>query len=292
MDTGASGSESRYPNGRCCVFQPFDNGGAFDKRFDSIIDPALEAAGLEAYRVDRDHSATIPMDTLHEVIKSSTICLADFSTRNPNVMYEIGYAIAAGKHVILITDRNGEKFPFDLQYRTIVSYSTHSPQDFDDLKNQITSRARSILKQDDAAKKVAVAITTERTHGFTEYEVKALALICAMGDATEDSISAQAIKDRMAADAYINNLGTRLALSGLVSKRFIEQYRMDGENYGEGFWMYRLTERAENWMVENQELFNLTVDSKVPAKAPSSALSRNQTPNPFDHVIPDDDVPF
>ncbi|MCX6602796.1 MAG: hypothetical protein NTV52_04305 [Acidobacteria bacterium] len=60
-----------YTKGRCCVFQPFDNGLAFDKRFDSIIAPALEAAGLEPYRVDRDPSVTIPMDALHEEIQSA-----------------------------------------------------------------------------------------------------------------------------------------------------------------------------------------------------------------------------
>ena len=40
--------------GQCCVFQIFDDGGAYDKRYDEVISPAITAAGLEPYRVDRD----------------------------------------------------------------------------------------------------------------------------------------------------------------------------------------------------------------------------------------------
>ena len=35
--------------GQCCVFQIFDDGGAYDKRYDEIIRPAITAAGLEPY---------------------------------------------------------------------------------------------------------------------------------------------------------------------------------------------------------------------------------------------------
>jgi hypothetical protein len=67
-------------NGRCCVFQPFDK-GPFDKRYDDTIAPAISAAGLEPYRVDRDDGALIPIETLHDQIRSGTICLADLAHR-------------------------------------------------------------------------------------------------------------------------------------------------------------------------------------------------------------------
>ena len=37
----------------CFVIQPFD-GAKFDKRFEDVYKPAIEAAGLGAYRVDTD----------------------------------------------------------------------------------------------------------------------------------------------------------------------------------------------------------------------------------------------
>lgn len=44
---------------RCFVIQPFDK-GKFDKRFDDVLAPAIAAAGLEAYRVDRDPKSQFP----------------------------------------------------------------------------------------------------------------------------------------------------------------------------------------------------------------------------------------
>lgn len=83
------------------MFQPFDH-GPYDKRYEDILSPAITAARLEPYRVDRDHAAVIPVDTLHDEIKSAAICLADVTDQNPNVMYELGYALASGKNVVII----------------------------------------------------------------------------------------------------------------------------------------------------------------------------------------------
>lgn len=79
-----------FGNGRCCVFQPFDDGGVFDKRFDDVLAPAIESADLEPYRVDRDAGSVIPVDTLHKEIRAATVCIADITTRNPNVMTNWG----------------------------------------------------------------------------------------------------------------------------------------------------------------------------------------------------------
>ena len=81
--------------GQCCVFQIFDDGGAYDKRYDEVISPAITAAGLEPYRVDRDAGAEIPIDTLHEEIRRSLVCLADITPDNPNVWYELSFAVAS-----------------------------------------------------------------------------------------------------------------------------------------------------------------------------------------------------
>jgi len=48
---------------RCFVIQPFD-GGRFDKRFDDVFAPAITAADLDPYRVDRDPSVAIPVEQI------------------------------------------------------------------------------------------------------------------------------------------------------------------------------------------------------------------------------------
>ena len=50
---------------RCFVIQPFDN-GVFDRRFEDTFAPAIQAAGLEPYRVDRDPSAAVPIQNIED----------------------------------------------------------------------------------------------------------------------------------------------------------------------------------------------------------------------------------
>jgi nucleoside 2-deoxyribosyltransferase len=118
----------------CFVIQPFD-GGAFDKRYEDIFVPAIEAAGLEPYRVDRDPSATIPIDEIEAGIRKADACLADISLSNPNVWFELGYAIASAKPVVLVcVDAPDRRFPFDIQHRAVIVYRTESARDFDGLE--------------------------------------------------------------------------------------------------------------------------------------------------------------
>ena len=71
-------------------------------------------------------------------------------------MNEIGYAFTTGKQVIPITDRNGEKFPFAIQYRTIIiEYSREATQDLSGLRLQLATKAKALLAQEAAAKVVA-----------------------------------------------------------------------------------------------------------------------------------------
>jgi hypothetical protein len=86
---------------RCFVIQPFDR-GKFDKRYEDVLVPAITRAGLEPYRVDRDPSVSIPIQDIEAGIESSRACLADITTDNPNVWFELGYAIASRREVVLI----------------------------------------------------------------------------------------------------------------------------------------------------------------------------------------------
>ena len=116
--------------GTCFVIQPFD-GGAFDKRYEDIFVPAIKASGLDPYRVDRDPSVSIPIDQIEDGIRKSDVCLADISTNNPNVWFELGFAIAAGKEGVLVcAHRPDHRFPFDIQPRSIIPYRTGSARDF------------------------------------------------------------------------------------------------------------------------------------------------------------------
>jgi hypothetical protein len=88
----------------CFVIQPFD-GGKFDKRYDDIFAPAIATAGLEPYRVDRDPGVEVPVDDIHRGITTAAACLADITTDNPNVWFELGVAIASQRLVVIVCSK-------------------------------------------------------------------------------------------------------------------------------------------------------------------------------------------
>ncbi len=58
---------------------------------------------------------------IFDLIYCSKIVIVDFSTRNPNVMYETGIAHTLGRHVVPIT-RQIEDVPSDLRHHRALVY--------------------------------------------------------------------------------------------------------------------------------------------------------------------------
>jgi nucleoside 2-deoxyribosyltransferase len=60
------------------------------------------------------------MEKIYELIRSAHIVVADMTGQNANVFYEVGYAHAIGKEVILLTQK-AEDIPANLKnYKHIV----------------------------------------------------------------------------------------------------------------------------------------------------------------------------
>src|ERR1035441_6206907 len=248
-------------NGRCCVFQPFDK-GPYDKRYEDTVAPAIKAAGLEPYRVDRDDGAVIPIETLHEEIRTATLCLADITTRNPNVMYELGYAIASTKDVILISANQTIAFPFDIQHRGIIQYSLDSASDFEQLKKTITNRLKALLKKQVATQKIVSASPVKSTEGLQPNEISALALVMASVDSPESMVSAYIVKQAMERAGY-TNLAANLALARLSKMRLVEAGE-DTDYNGQPFVAYKILEEGQNWLFDNQEKLELRIKPQAP----------------------------
>ncbi len=94
----------------CFVIQPFD-GAKFDKRYVDVYKPAIEDAGLEAYRVDFDPNVSTPIESIEKGIRQATICLGDISTDNPNVWYELGFAFAAKRPIVMVCSEERSESP-------------------------------------------------------------------------------------------------------------------------------------------------------------------------------------
>ncbi|MCU0811876.1 MAG: nucleoside 2-deoxyribosyltransferase [Thiobacillaceae bacterium] len=103
------------------VLMPFS--AAFDDAYAVAIQPACEAVGAYAERVDKQIFAGSIMDRVYNQISKADIIVADMSERNPNVFYEVGYAHAIGKTTILLT-RSETDIPFDLRQYPHIVYGT------------------------------------------------------------------------------------------------------------------------------------------------------------------------
>jgi hypothetical protein len=137
----------RATNGQCFVIQPFD-AGDFDKLYEEIIRPAIKAAGLEPYRVDKKPGVEIPIEEIEKEIARSAVCFAEISTDNPNVWYELGFAFAKKKTVCMIaSSKRRTRFPFDIQHKKVIPYKTSVPSDFDQLRNQVSAHLRALAQK-------------------------------------------------------------------------------------------------------------------------------------------------
>ncbi len=109
----------------CFVMMPFakPHGGYYS----SIYAPAIEKAGLTPVRADSDIFGTGKvMDQIWSGINTARILVAELTTKNPNVFYELGLAHALKKPVVLVS-ANEDDVPFDLNHIRVIYYDKDDP---------------------------------------------------------------------------------------------------------------------------------------------------------------------
>lgn len=244
----------------CFVIQPFDH--KFDKRFEDIFRPSIIKAGFEAYRVDRDPSVAIPIDTIESGIKASAACLVDITTDNPNVWCELGIAIAFNKPLCLVCSKERvSKFPFDVQHRTIISYSNDSKSDYESLAAAIAERLEAIRKLEVARKHLPSSPIVNDSDGLQPHEVACIAVIAAEVEGIDGSIGNWLVKSSME-NAGFNRMATQVALHALAEYGFLS-ISTDSDQDGNRFEIYRLTSSGWNWIRKNVSKFSLTPNSNL-----------------------------
>jgi nucleoside 2-deoxyribosyltransferase len=239
----------------CFVMQPFD-GGVFDRRFEEVFKPAVAAAGLEAYRVDQDPQVSIPIQDIEAGIRDAEVCLADITHDNPNVWFELGFAIACNKQVVLVCsdERTSPKFPFDVQHRTIIKYSTKSPSDYLTLTATITEKVKAFLKKAEALGAATSASMLTPMSGLDPQEVVAVAAIAQNVEHATDHAAISQIRRDMEASGF-TRIATTLALRGLVEKGLVAGKWRGYED--QNYYGYELTEAGWKWALANQDKFTL-----------------------------------
>lgn len=261
---------------QCFVIQPFDH-GPFDKRYRDVLAPAIKEAGLDSYRVDEDPSTTVPIDDIEKGIRGSEICLADITTDNPNIWYEVGFSFVNGKPVVLICAKQRPTDPpFDIQHRQIIFYSQDSPSDFIKLGKEVTARLKAQLKKAEAMQTIANLSPVKSTEGLSSYEIATMVSIMENRLEPDGSVTPSDIRKDMRKAGY-TDIATGLSLESLKRKEMIEFDQSESDNFGNTYTVVRLSDRGLDWMLENQKRFKLSVEEE----------SAQQTTE-----VSDDDIPF
>jgi len=134
LPTGSASSETLKklgkavtlgPNDSCFVMMPFAQ--PLGDYYEKVYKPAIEKAGLKAIRADTEiFGAGKIMDQVWSGINAAKVLVAELTTRNPNVFYELGLAHALQKPVVLISS-NEQDVPFDLKHIRVIYYDVNDP---------------------------------------------------------------------------------------------------------------------------------------------------------------------
>lgn len=114
-------------NKSCFVIMPISDCEGYEKGhflhvYEDIIKPSVEMSGYNSIRADEvKETNLIHLDILKKLL-DAPIAVCDLSTRNPNVLFELGIRQAFDKPVVLIQEKGTPKI-FDITPLRYLEYS-------------------------------------------------------------------------------------------------------------------------------------------------------------------------
>lgn len=134
----------------CFVLMPFgkkpDAAGSiidFDRVYEDLIVPAVRAADLAVIRADEEQGGGIIHKPMFERLILCEFAVADLTTANANVFYELGVRHATRPHTTVLLFAGGTRLPFDVAPLRAMPYSVgHQgvPVNIDSTRTAVTQR--------------------------------------------------------------------------------------------------------------------------------------------------------
>lgn len=144
----AAAKKSRKPvqkkeqRDQCFVMMPFTD--PFNLYYEQLYMSAITEAGLMPVRADDLFRPGIIVSDLWNAIQKAKVLLAELTTKNANVFYELGLAHAIGKPVVLLSETMTD-VPFDLQQLRVLMYKKDDPAWGEKLSADITAAIKETL---------------------------------------------------------------------------------------------------------------------------------------------------
>ena len=100
---------------------------------------------VKCFRADEIFTPTSIIEDIRQNIRNAQFLIADLTEKNPNVLYELGFAHGIEKNVILIA-RKMEDVPFDLRHLRIAKYEDNA-SGLQKLRNSLQSMIPNLMKE-------------------------------------------------------------------------------------------------------------------------------------------------
>lgn len=125
---------------KALIVTPFDSSS---KRINDTISRCLHKLNIEIVKIDHINVGENITNSITMAIDSIDFAVFDITRQNPSVMYELGYAQALRKPIIIIVNKETTKrLPFDIQGFYILVYDTNNLRNF---STQFTSSAKRFI---------------------------------------------------------------------------------------------------------------------------------------------------
>ncbi|NLD93817.1 MAG: hypothetical protein GX639_14265 [Fibrobacter sp.] len=243
--------------GTCFVIQPFNK--IYNQRYEDCFLPAIKKAGIDPYRVDLDLNVKVPIDDIEKQIRQSTLCFAEISLDNPNVWYELGYAFACNKDVVMVcSSERQDKFPFDIRHRFVITYDTDSKSSFVKLEQNITDKIQVLLQNSKTVDKLN-SLAVIDSEGLKSHEIALLILILEEIDHTPY----YSLRNEMSRSGY-TDVATSVGVKSLARMGMVETFETNAKNsFNEDYLACRLTTKGEEWILQNQDKLQFKKDVEL-----------------------------
>jgi hypothetical protein len=234
---------------RCFVIQPFSP--EFDRLYDQVFAPAIRDAGMEPYRVDTEPHVSVPVENIEAGIKESDACLADITTNNPNVWYELGFAVAHGTPVVIVCseDREGD-LPFDVQHRNALRYCD-SPNDLRGLRENVSKRLKQVSGERRQISYLSGIDTESDIAGLRGAEAAALISIASNAMTSDAQIHPSQVKHDLE-PAGFDDTQIAAAMEGLRRRDLVCEVKTKDAR-GMEYTAFCLTDTGKDWIHEHQD---------------------------------------
>jgi tetratricopeptide (TPR) repeat protein len=132
--------------------KPDPAGGAdidFDRIYKNAIEPGIDAAGMDPIRADEERTGGIIHKPMFERLLLCDYAVADLTTANANVFYELGVRHTARPRTTLTIFAKHQPIPFDVNFLRSLPYDLGKNNVFGDkeanrLRDQVAERLRNL----------------------------------------------------------------------------------------------------------------------------------------------------